>query len=132
VSNLYSRIRDAAQDSDRGQGARGLMALYDVPEPPGLGGRREAGGPFRPTGADDVARLFRERHAELVRLAALVVGDRATAEDVVQDVFARLCARNLLPGLPEALGPGRMRDVTEESGPRADSCNRPVTWGSWA
>jgi hypothetical protein len=79
------------------------MALYDGPEPPGLGGRREAGGPFRPTGADDVARLFRERHAELVRLAALVVGDRATAEDVVQDVFARLCARNLLPDRDHAL-----------------------------
>jgi RNA polymerase sigma factor (sigma-70 family) len=41
--------------------------------------------------------LFRERHAELVRLAVLVVGDRATAEDVVQDVFARLCAKDLLP-----------------------------------
>ncbi len=41
--------------------------------------------------------MFRDRHAELVRLAALVVGDRATAEDVVQDVFARLCAKALLP-----------------------------------
>jgi len=51
------------------------------------------GGP----GLQDVAGLFRERHVELVRLAALVVGDRATAEDVVQDVFARLCTRNLLP-----------------------------------
>lgn len=37
--------------------------------------------------------LFRERHAELVRLATLVVGDRPTAEDVVQDVFARLCLK---------------------------------------
>ncbi len=42
----------------------------------------------------DVAVLFRERQAELVRLAALVVGDRPVAEDVVQDVFARLCARD--------------------------------------
>jgi RNA polymerase sigma-70 factor (sigma-E family) len=40
--------------------------------------------------------LFRERHAELVRLATLVVGDRPTAEDVVQDVFTRLCLRNQL------------------------------------
>ena len=47
--------------------------------------------------AHGVAGLFRERHAELVRLAALVVGDRPTAEDVVQDVFARLCAKDLLP-----------------------------------
>lgn len=43
-----------------------------------------------------LAVLFRERHAELVRLAALVVGDRQAAEDVVQDVFARLCARDQL------------------------------------
>ena len=49
-------------------------------------------------GAYGVAGLFRERHAELVRLAMLVVGDRPTAEDVVQDVFARLCAKDLLPG----------------------------------
>jgi RNA polymerase sigma factor (sigma-70 family) len=41
----------------------------------------------------DVAGIFRQYHAELVRLALLLVGDRASAEDVVQDVFARLCAR---------------------------------------
>ena len=41
--------------------------------------------------------LFREHHAELVRLAVLMTGDRASAEDVVQDVFARLCARDQLP-----------------------------------
>jgi hypothetical protein len=33
------------------------------------------------------------RHAELVRLALLLVGDQPTAEDVVQDVFARLHTR---------------------------------------
>ena len=37
--------------------------------------------------------LFVRRHAELVRLALLLVGDQPTAEDVVQDVFARLHAR---------------------------------------
>jgi RNA polymerase sigma-70 factor (sigma-E family) len=42
----------------------------------------------------DVAVIFREYHADLVRLALLLVGDRATAEDVVQDVYARLCARD--------------------------------------
>ena len=47
--------------------------------------------------------LFRAHHAELVRLAALMTGDRGSAEDIVQDVFARLCARNLLPGPPGAL-----------------------------
>ena len=40
-----------------------------------------------------VADLFYARHLELVRLATLLVGDRATAEDVVQDVFERVCAR---------------------------------------
>jgi RNA polymerase sigma-70 factor (sigma-E family) len=34
--------------------------------------------------------LFREHHLELVRLALIMVGDLATAEDVVQDVFERL------------------------------------------
>jgi RNA polymerase sigma-70 factor (sigma-E family) len=48
-------------------------------------------------GRQRVAGLFREQHAELVRLAVLLVGDRASAEDVVQDVFARLCRRDLLP-----------------------------------
>jgi RNA polymerase sigma-70 factor (sigma-E family) len=40
-----------------------------------------------------IAELFREHHGELVRLAVLMVGDRATAEDVVQDVYTRLYAR---------------------------------------
>jgi RNA polymerase sigma-70 factor (sigma-E family) len=44
-----------------------------------------------------VTALFREHHAELVRLAVLMTGDRASAEDIVQDVFARLCARDQLP-----------------------------------
>jgi len=37
--------------------------------------------------------LFREHHLELVRLALIMVGDVATAEDVVQDVFERLHQR---------------------------------------
>lgn len=37
--------------------------------------------------------LFRERQLELVRLALFFVGDKATAEDVVQDVFARVWVR---------------------------------------
>jgi RNA polymerase sigma factor (sigma-70 family) len=44
-------------------------------------------------GWPDVAVIFRQYHADLVRLALLLVGDRASAEDVVQDVFTRLCAR---------------------------------------
>jgi len=41
----------------------------------------------------DISTLFRQHYAELVRLAVMMVGDRSTAEDVVQDVFAKLHAR---------------------------------------
>src|SRR5215472_19236068 len=37
-----------------------------------------------------VTDLFRRHHLELVRLALVMVGDLATAEDVVQDAFERL------------------------------------------
>jgi RNA polymerase sigma factor (sigma-70 family) len=37
-----------------------------------------------------VTDLFRDHHLELVRLALLMVGDVATAEDVVQDAFESL------------------------------------------
>jgi RNA polymerase sigma factor (sigma-70 family) len=57
------------------------------------------------TAAELVAGLFRAYAVDLVRLAVLLVGDRATAEDVVQDVFARL-----------QRSPGRLRDV-EAAGP---------------
>jgi len=36
----------------------------------------------------DVSALFAEHHLALVRLAVVLVDDRAAAEDVVQDVFA--------------------------------------------
>jgi RNA polymerase sigma factor (sigma-70 family) len=41
----------------------------------------------RPTGGE-VEAWYRAHHLELVRLAALAVGDRGRAEDVVHDVFA--------------------------------------------
>jgi RNA polymerase sigma-70 factor (sigma-E family) len=50
----------------------------------------------------DLSALFRQQHAALVRLAMLLVGDQETAEDVVQDVFARLHARRA--GRDPALG----------------------------
>jgi RNA polymerase sigma-70 factor (sigma-E family) len=62
--------------------------------------RRSAAGDGNP----GVTKLFRDRHAELVRLAVLLVGDRPTAEDVVQDVFARLCTRSRLPDGDAGLG----------------------------
>jgi RNA polymerase sigma-70 factor (sigma-E family) len=40
-----------------------------------------------------VTELFRAHHLELVRLAVLIVGDPATAEDVVQDAFEQLHRR---------------------------------------
>ena len=53
--------------------------------------------------ASSVTGVFRAHHAELVRLAVLLLGDRPSAEDVVQDVFARLCGRDLLPAGDGAL-----------------------------
>jgi RNA polymerase sigma-70 factor (sigma-E family) len=44
--------------------------------------------------AGAIAALFRDHHAELVRLALLMVKDLPTAEDVVQDVYISLHRRN--------------------------------------
>ena len=60
-------------------------------EAPALGGWLDAGV------------IFRQHHADLVRLAMLLVGDRACAEDVVQDVFTRLCAGGRELGQDSAL-----------------------------
>jgi RNA polymerase sigma-70 factor (sigma-E family) len=43
--------------------------------------------------AQAVTELFHEHHLELVHLAVVMVGDLATAEDIVQDVFERLHRR---------------------------------------
>ena len=43
--------------------------------------------------ARSVTELFTEHHLALVRLAVLMVGDLATAEDVVQDAFEQLHRR---------------------------------------
>jgi RNA polymerase sigma-70 factor (sigma-E family) len=65
------------------------------PDPHGGAGQRPAGG--------NVAALFQRHHADLVRLAVLLVGDMATAEDVVQDVYGRLHVRGgRVPDAPEA------------------------------
>jgi len=91
------RTRDAVTGSGGGQAASEFVVGPGGPEAPDVANGPEAGGAAggdSSPGGRDVAGLFRERYAELVRLAALVVGDRATAEDVVQDVFARLCTRD--------------------------------------
>jgi sigma-70-like protein len=56
----------------------------------GSAGRTQiAGEPAVVGPAVDITTLFRRHYAELVRLAVMLVGDRPTAEDVVQDVFVR-------------------------------------------
>jgi RNA polymerase sigma-70 factor (sigma-E family) len=58
-------------------------------EAPGTGAHAEPAAGAVPTVTD----LFRDHHLELVRLALVMVGDLATAEDVVQDAFERLHRR---------------------------------------
>jgi len=41
----------------------------------------------------DMAAVFRAHRAELVRLAAFILADKGAGEDVVQDVFAQMHAR---------------------------------------
>ncbi|GLY77181.1 RNA polymerase sigma factor [Actinoallomurus iriomotensis] len=50
--------------------------------------RQEAADP-----ASHLTELFRVHHMSLVRLALLMLGDQTSAEDVVQDVYARLQRR---------------------------------------
>ncbi len=56
----------------------------------GPGGQAAAARTGRGDGTVAVTDLFRDHHLELVRLALVMVGDLATAEDVVQDAFERL------------------------------------------
>jgi RNA polymerase sigma-70 factor (sigma-E family) len=75
---------------------------------PEAGGRASGTEPGRPAAAaagewPDVALIYRQHHADLVRLALLLVGDRACAEDVVQDVFTRLCTRGRVLAQDSAL-----------------------------
>jgi len=44
-------------------------------------------------GVETLTALFREHHLGLVRTALMIVGDRATAEDVVQDAFVAVHRR---------------------------------------
>jgi RNA polymerase sigma-70 factor (sigma-E family) len=43
--------------------------------------------------AESLGEVFQAHHAELVRLAAFILGDRGSGEDVVQDVFVRMHQR---------------------------------------
>ncbi len=59
--------------------------------------------------AEDLGEVFQAHQAGLVRLAAFILGDRGSGEDVVQDVFVRMHQRkhpmdgDLLPYLRAAL-----------------------------
>ena len=75
------------------QGPGRRLSFVDTDTAKGGGG---PGGGEPPPGSEvdrAVAALFREHHVELVRLALLMVGDLATAEDVVQDAFEHLHRR---------------------------------------
>jgi RNA polymerase sigma factor (sigma-70 family) len=50
--------------------------------------------PTETFGADALEELHRAHYAGLVRLAALLLGDRSRAEEVVQDAFVRLAVRD--------------------------------------
>jgi RNA polymerase sigma factor (sigma-70 family) len=50
--------------------------------------------PTETFGADALEGLHRAHYADLVRLAALLLADRARSEEVVQDAFVRLATRN--------------------------------------
>jgi RNA polymerase sigma-70 factor (sigma-E family) len=70
----------ATSQAERGQSARLDAASLDAAPL----------GAVPPDAARAVTDLFSAHHLELVRLALLMVGDLAAAEDVVQDVFERL------------------------------------------
>ncbi|MGW4966310.1 hypothetical protein ACWEPL_54600 [Nonomuraea sp. NPDC004186] len=55
-----------------------------------MNGETVARAPAPPEAEAVLASLYREHWLALVRLAVLLVGDRESAEDVVQDVFSRL------------------------------------------
>ncbi|MGQ0837293.1 RNA polymerase sigma factor [Actinokineospora sp.] len=56
----------------------------------------------RPADAS-LAALYREHRLGLVRLAVLLIGEQAAAEDAVQDVFAVLWRRGFVPETPAYL-----------------------------
>ena len=80
-------------------------ALGASPEAGGRAGGTEPGRLAAAAAGEwpDVALIYRQHHADLVRLALLLVGDRACAEDVVQDVFTRLCTRGRVLAQDSAL-----------------------------
>ena len=67
------------------------------------------------TGSDDLHQLWRHERARLLGLATTMLRDRAAAEDVVQEAFARFSARResdaSAPGRPIVENPGAWLSV---------------------
>jgi len=58
--------------------------------------------------------LYRRHRLALVRLGMLLLGDKAAAEDVVQDVFTRMWHTRTLPRTPETALPYLRRAVVNQ------------------
>jgi RNA polymerase sigma factor (sigma-70 family) len=82
----------AARRDPRGGGVATQAATTEQPDAP----------PQSPDGGEAVAQLYRMHALALVRFALTLVGDRATAEDVVQEAFA-----GLQRSLDQLADPGR-------------------------
>ena len=109
---------DGVSRADEVAGAGGATGVGGTGLAPGAS--HEGGGP-----AYGVTALFRDHHAELVRLAVLMTGDRGSAEDIVQDVFARLCTRDYLPEAGGALAYARAAVLNGcRDGPAVDVTQR--------
>src|SRR6202046_5189249 len=87
---MHARPRDGAQMTDAIPDPRGgRISARGVP-PRGPGTPLQQAGPDASDPAEVVAVLYRDHGAALVRTALALVGDKPTAEDVVQDAFVGL------------------------------------------
>jgi RNA polymerase sigma factor (sigma-70 family) len=75
--------------------AAALAGLAPVDRAPGRAGGMGAAlsAADEAQSTQDLAQIFRQHHGALVRLAMFLVHDLPTAEDIIQDVFARIQAR---------------------------------------
>jgi RNA polymerase sigma-70 factor (sigma-E family) len=76
--------------------------------------------------ADDVDELYRAQAVGMIRLALLLTGDRATAEDVVQDAFLGLYRR--WPGLADPGSAVSYLRTSVVNGCRSVHRSRRIAW----
>jgi hypothetical protein len=81
-------VNEAVPGRHRHRGAAGLADSAGEPDR----GQRGPGPPVSDGSLDEqlVGAIYREHGLSLVRVALLLVGDKATAEDVVQEAFIGL------------------------------------------